>query len=61
MFLKRSSKLQLIASEDFPGFHFSNIQVDANYNTQLIADCTNSDRLDNIFDSLKKQFNKNAN
>ena len=30
-------------------------------NTKLIADCSNSDRLDNIFDSLKKQFDKNSN
>ena len=61
MFLKKSSKVQLVVSDEFPGFHFSNLPVDVNYNTKLVADCSNSDRLDNIFDSLKKQFNKNSN
>ena len=61
MFLKRSSKVQLIVSDEYPRFHFSNISVKVNYNTRLIADCSNSDRLDNIFESLKNQFNKDVN
>ena len=61
MFLKRSSKVQLIVSDEYPGFHFSNIPVKVNYNTRLIANCSNSDRLDDIFESLKNQFNKNGN
>ena len=61
MFLKRSSKVQLVVSDEFPGFHFTSIPVDVSYNTKLVADCSNSERLDNIFDSLKNQFNKNAN
>ena len=61
MYLKRASKVKLVVSDEFPGFHFSNLPVDVNYNTKLVADCSNSDRLDNIFDSLKKQFNKNSN
>ena len=61
MFLKKSSKVQLVVSDEFPGFHFTNIPVDVSYNTKLVADCSNSERLDNIFESLKNQFNKDAN
>ena len=61
MYLKRSSKVKLVVSDQFPGFHFSSLPADVSYNTKLVADCSNSDRLDNIFDSLKKQFNKNSN
>ena len=61
MHLKRTSKVKLVVSDEFPGFHFSSLPVDVSYNTKLVADCSNSDRLDNIFDSLKKQFNKNSN
>ena len=61
MFLKKSSKVQLMVSDEFPGFHFTSIPVDVSYNTTLVADCSNSERLDNIFESLKNQFNKDAN
>ena len=61
MFLKRSSKVQLVVSDEFPGFHFTSIPVDVSYNTKLVADCSNSERLDNIFESLKNQFNKDTN
>ena len=61
MFLKKSSKVQLVVSDEFPGFHFTSIPVDVNYNTKLVADCSNSERLDNIFESLKNQFNKDTN
>ena len=61
MFLKKSSKVQLVVSDEFPGFHFTSIPVDVSYNTKLVADCSNSERLDNIFESLKNQFNKEAN
>ena len=61
MFLKRSSKVQLVVSDEFPGFHFTSIPVDVSYKTKLVADCSNSERLDNIFESLKNQFNKDAN
>ena len=61
MFLKRSSKVQLFVSDEYPGFHFSSIPVNVSYNTKLIADCSNSDRLDSIFESLKNQFNKDDN
>ena len=61
MFLKRSSKVQLVVSDEFPGFHFTSIPVDVSYNTKLVADCSNSQRLDNIFESLKNQFNKDTN
>ena len=60
MFLKKSSKVQLVVSDEFPGFHFTSIPVDVSYNTKLVADCSNSERLDNIFESLKNQFNKDA-
>ncbi len=61
MFLKRSSKIKLEVNKKYPGFHFTSIPVKVNYNTNLIADCSNSDRLDSIFDSLNNQFNKNSN
>ena len=61
MFLKKSSKVQLVVSDEFPGFHFTSIPVNVSYNTKLVADCSNSERLDNIFESLKNQFNKDAN
>ena len=61
MFLKKSSKVQLVVSDEFPGFHFTSIPVKVSYNTKLVADCSNSERLDNIFESLKNQFNKDAN
>ena len=61
MFLTRSSKIKLEASDEFPGFHFSSIAVKVDYEVDLVADCSNSDRLDNIFDSLKDQFNREVN
>ena len=61
MFLTRSSKIKLEASDEFPGFHFSSLAVKVDSEVDLIADCSNSDRLDNIFDSLKDQFNKETN
>ena len=61
MFLTRSSKIKLEASDEFPGFHFSSLAVKVDNEVNLVADCSNSDRLDNIFDSLKDQFNKEAN
>jgi hypothetical protein len=61
MFLTRASKIKLEASDEFPGFHFSSLAVKVDYEVDLIADCSNSDRLDNIFDSLKDQFNKETN
>ena len=61
MFLSRKSKVKLEANKEFPGFHFSSLQVKVNKNIDLIADCSESERLDNIFESLKNQFNKNSN
>ena len=61
MFLTRSSKIKLEASDEFPGFHFSSLAVKVDNEVDLVADCSNSDRLDNIFDSLKDQFNKETN
>ena len=58
MFLKKSSKVQLVVSDEFPGFHFTSIPVDVSYNTKLVADCSNSERLDNIFESLKINLTK---
>ena len=61
MFLKKSSKVQLVVSDEYPGFHFTSIPVNVTYNTKLVADCSNSERLDSIFESLKNQFNKDSN
>ena len=58
MFLPRSSKVQLAANNKYEGFHFSSIPVKVSKNLVLEANCTNSDRLENIFDSLRNQFNK---
>ena len=57
LYLKRSSKIQLAASNKFPGFHYSGIPVIVSEKVDLVSNCTSSDRLDNIFDSLNKQFN----
>tara|TARA_B100001027_G_scaffold44715_1_gene28992 strand:+ start:849 stop:1229 length:381 start_codon:yes stop_codon:yes gene_type:complete len=57
LFLKRSSKVQLAASNKFPGFHYSSIPIKVDKVVNLVSNCSNSDRLDNIFDSLNKQFN----
>ena len=61
MFLTRDSKIKLEASDEFPGFHFSSLAVKVDNEVDLVADCSNSDRLDNIFDSLKDQFNNETN
>ena len=61
MFLTRDSKIKLEASDEFPGFHFSSLAVKVDNEVNLVADCSNSDRLDNIFDSLKDQFNSETN
>ena len=58
MLLPRSSKVQLAANNKYAGFHFSSIPTEVSNSMILEANCTNSDRLDNIFDSLREQFNK---
>ncbi len=58
MFLKRSSKVQLAANNKYDGFHYSSIPVKVEKRIILEANCDNSDRLDNIFDSLRNQFKK---
>ena len=58
MFLPRSSKVQLAANNKYEGFHFSSIPVKVSKDLVLEANCANSDRLENIFDSLRNQFNK---
>ena len=57
LFLKRSSKVKLAASNKFPGFHYSSIPIKVDKVVNLVSNCSNSDRLENIFDSLNKQFN----
>ena len=56
MYLKRSSKVQLQASNKFDGFHYSSVPVNVERDVVLEANCTEKGRLDDIFDSLKKQF-----
>ena len=58
MFLKRSSKVQLAANNKYDGFHYTSIPVKVGKKVVLEANCDNSDRLDNIFDSLRNQFKK---
>ena len=58
LYLKRSSKIQLAASNKFPGFHYSGVPVKVADRVDLTSKCDESDRLDNIFDSLNKQFKK---
>jgi len=61
MFLTRNSKVKLEANNEFPGFHFSSLPANVNRKVDLVADCSKSERLDNIFESLKNQFNKGSN
>tara|TARA_S200000501_G_C20491231_1_gene598303 strand:- start:201 stop:587 length:387 start_codon:yes stop_codon:yes gene_type:complete len=54
--LKRSSKIQLEANSKYEGFHYSSIPVKVKEQITLEANCTEQGRLEEIFDSLKKQF-----
>jgi len=56
MYLKRSSKVQLQANKKYEGFHYSSIPVKVKQNLVLEANCTEEGRLEDIFNSLKKQF-----
>ena len=56
MYLKRSSKVQLQANKKYDGFHYSSIPVKVQENIILEANCTEEGRLEEIFDSLNKQF-----
>ena len=56
MYLKRSSKVQLQANKKYDGFHYSSIPVKVQENLILEANCTEEGRLEEIFDSLNKQF-----
>ena len=56
MYLKRSSKVHLQASNKYEGFHYSSIPVKVESNVILEANCTESGRLEDIFNSLKEQF-----
>ena len=56
MYLKRSSKVQLQANNKYDGFHYSSIPVKVEENLILEANCTEEGRLEEIFDSLNKQF-----
>ena len=56
MYLKRSSKVQLQANKKYDGFHYSSIPVKVKRNLILEANCTEEGRLEEIFNSLNKQF-----
>ena len=56
MYLKRSSKVQLQANNKYDGFHYSSIPVKVKESLILEANCTEEGRLEEIFDSLNKQF-----
>ena len=56
MYLKRSSKVQLQASSKYEGFHYSSIPVKVKKSLILEANCTEEGRLEEIFNSLNKQF-----
>ena len=56
MYLKRSSKVQLQANKKYEGFHYSSIPVKVKKKLVLEANCTEEGRLEEIFDSLNKQF-----
>ena len=56
MYLKRSSKVQLQANNKYDGFHYSSIPVKVQEKLVLEANCTEEGRLEEIFDSLNKQF-----
>ncbi len=56
MYLKRSSKVQLQASNKYQGFHYSSVPVEVGSNIILEANCSKEGRLEDIFNSLKEQF-----
>ena len=56
MYLKRSSKVQLQASNKYEGFHYSSVPVNVENNLVLEANCTEEGRLQDIFKSFKEQF-----
>ena len=56
MYLKRSSKVQLQASNKYEGFHYSSVPVEVESNVILKANCSEEGRLEDIFNSLKEQF-----
>ena len=56
MYLKRSSRIQLQASNKYEGFHYSSVPVEVDKNVVLEANCTEEGRLKDIFDSFKEQF-----
>ena len=56
MYLKRSAKVQLQASNKYEGFHYSSIPVKVKKELILEANCTEKGRLEDIFDSSNKQF-----
>ena len=58
MYLKRSSKVQLQASNKYDGFHYSSIPVKVKKELILEANCTEEGRFEDIFDSLKNNLKK---
>ncbi len=56
--LRSDRKLQLKANPKYPAIRYDGIIVDVNKNVVLEADCSSSPRLKGIFNSMKKQFNK---
>ena len=56
MYLKRSSKVQLQASNKYEGFHYSSVPVEVGSNVILKANCSEEGRLEDIFNSIREQF-----
>ena len=56
MYLKRSSKVHLQANNKYEGFHYSSVPVKVENDLILEANCNENGRLEDIFDSFKKQF-----
>ena len=57
MILEENSKIRLEASLKYPGFAYDGIPKRISKEVTLVAECTTSDRLEGIFDSMREQFN----
>ena len=57
MILEEDSYIRLEASSKYPGFSYNGVPKKVDNMVELVADCTKSDRLEGIFESLREQFN----
>jgi hypothetical protein len=56
---KEDDKLQVILNPEYKNVQTAGVPVYAKLNLEIFHDCKNSVTLENIFDSMNKQFDKN--